>query len=158
MRNWKRITGCRRSFACLAGSLFLATITFGGQSDAKNDSTKPLGLAPIREYIFKSWDTLTRSMEDCSTVVDSKLAENSVLYLPADFATPSNVEELQKRCHVQVKNLPKKNHRPRPNRHNGTLSSGPPLSGTQICRSRRALQRNVRLGQLLHRSRPAAGR
>src|SRR5438309_3916432 len=108
MRNWKRITGCGRSFACLAGSLFLATITFGGQSDARNDSTKYPGLAPIREYIFKSWDTLTRSMEDCSTVVDSKLAENSVLYLPADFATPWNVQELQKRCHVQVKNLPKK--------------------------------------------------
>jgi len=106
MQNWTRITGCARSFVCLAGSLFLATITFGGQAEAQKDSAKSSGLAPIREYIYKSWDTLTRSMEDCSTVVDPKLAENSVLYLPAELATPANVEELQKRCHIQVKKLP----------------------------------------------------
>jgi len=97
-----------RSFVWLAGSLFLSTITYGGQAE---NSKKPMasdGLAPIREYIFKSWDTLTRSMEDCSTVVDPKLAENSVLYLPADFEIPASVAELQKRCHVQVKKLPKK--------------------------------------------------
>lgn len=108
MQNWTRITGCARSFVCLAGSLFLATITFGGQANAQKDSAKSSGLAPIREYIYKSWDTLTRSMEDCSTVVDPKLAENSVLYLPAELATPANVEELQKRCHIQVKQLPQK--------------------------------------------------
>src|SRR6267154_3312780 len=108
MRNWSRFTACGRTFVCLAGSLFLATITLGGQADATKDSTKTSGLAPIREYIYKSWDTLTRSMEDCSTVVDPKLAENSVLYLPAGFATPASVEELQKRCHIQVKQLAKK--------------------------------------------------
>src|SRR5579859_255672 len=101
-----------RSLALLAGSLFLATITTAGQSeDAKNPS-KGAGLAPIREYIFKSWDTLTRSMEDCSTVVDSKLVENSVLYLPAEMEIPSNVAEMQKRCHIQVKKLPERIERP----------------------------------------------
>lgn len=98
--------GCRRSFVCLAGSLLLGTIANGGQADDSKNAAN--GLAPIREYIFKSWDTLTRSMEDCSTVVDPKLAENSVLYLPADFDIPPKVVELQKRCHVQVKKLPKK--------------------------------------------------
>ena len=97
---------------CLAGSLLLATIVAGGQADTAKTATKGEGLAPIRDYIFKSWDTLTRSMEDCSTVVDPKLAENSVLYLPADFAIPARVEELQKRCHIQVKNLPEKVTRP----------------------------------------------
>src|SRR5258708_3229135 len=108
MQNWSKFTACGRTFVCLAGSLFLATITLGGQADATKDSARTSGLAPIREYIYKRWDTLTRSMEDCSTVVDPKLAENSVLYLPAGFATPASVEELQKRCHIQVKQLAKK--------------------------------------------------
>src|SRR6267154_4340583 len=112
MRNWSRFTACGRTFVCLAGSLFLATITLGGQADATKDSTKTSGLAPIREYIYKSWDTLTRSMEDCTTVVDPKLAENSVLYLPAGFSVPAQVTEMQRRCHVQVKSLPHKIDRP----------------------------------------------
>jgi len=66
------------------------------------------GLEPILDYIAKSWDTLTRSMEECTTVVDPKLAENSVLYLPAELAVPSNIAEMQKRCHIQVKSLPEK--------------------------------------------------
>src|SRR5262249_40852031 len=97
-----------RSLVCLAGSLLLATSTLGGQVDTAKTPSKGEGLAPIREYIFKTWDTLTRSMDDCSTVVDPKLAENSVLYVPADMPVPANVEEMQKRCHVQVKKLPEK--------------------------------------------------
>jgi alpha,alpha-trehalase len=112
MQKLMNKTRCGRSFACLAGSLLLATIVSAGQADSANKSAKNDGLTPIREYIFKSWDTLTRSMEDCSTVVDSKLAENSVLYLPADFEVPASVQELQKRCHVQVKKLPEKITRP----------------------------------------------
>src|SRR2546430_14751902 len=46
------------------------------------------GLAPIRSYIAASWDTLTRSMTKCDSVVDPKLAGRSVLYLPADFPVP----------------------------------------------------------------------
>src|SRR5882672_1845417 len=108
MQKTMRKAGCGRSVVCLAGSLLLGTIAYGGQAESSNKQAEKDGLAPIREYIFKSWDTLTRSMEDCSTVVDSKLAENSVLYLPADFEIPASVAELQKRCHVQVKKLPKR--------------------------------------------------
>ncbi len=112
MQKMMKKTWHGRSFVCLAGSLLLATIVAGGQADTSRIIEKGAGLAPIREYIFKSWDTLTRSMEDCGTVVDSKLAENSVMYLPAEMATPAAVEELQKRCHVQVKKLPEKIVRP----------------------------------------------
>ena len=101
-----------RSFALLAGSLLLATITAAGQSENAKTASKGEGLAPIREYILKSWDTLTRSMEDCTTVVDSKLVGNSVLYLPAELEIPASVTELQKRCHIQVKKLPEKIQRP----------------------------------------------
>src|SRR5438552_6755242 len=64
------------------------------------------GLAPIRSYIAASWDTLTRSMTKCDTVVDPKLAERSILYLPADFPAPPAVEQMQKKCNVQVEHLP----------------------------------------------------
>ena len=108
MQILTKFTGRGRSFVCLAGSLLLATITCAAQTNSSLVSDNGIGLAPIREYILKSWDTLTRSMEDCTTVVDSKLAENSVLYLPADMEIPPKVVELQNRCHVQVKKLPQK--------------------------------------------------
>ena len=100
-----------RSFAFAVSTLFFTAATCSAQSTPTKTSA-PEGLAPIRDYIYKSWDTLTRSMEDCSTVVDPKLAENSVLYLPVELATPANIEELQKRCHIQAKKLPEKIERP----------------------------------------------
>ena len=63
------------------------------------------GLKPILSYISTGWDTLTRSMTDCNTVVDPKLVEASVLYLPAGFPQPDAVRELQKRCHVEIRSL-----------------------------------------------------
>jgi len=94
-----------------ASILFLTAAACLAQSEVPRTSA-PEGLAPIRDYIYKSWDTLTRSMEDCSTVVDPKLAEKSVLYLPAELPAPASVQELQKRCHIQVKTLPEKIERP----------------------------------------------
>ena len=81
-------------------------------SGKETESVRMKGLEPILEYISTSWDTLTRSMEDCTTVVDPKLAENSVLYLPAEMPVPPQVADMQKRCHVQVKSLPQKIERP----------------------------------------------
>jgi alpha,alpha-trehalase len=80
----------------------------GLAADDELQSAAPKGLEPILTYISKTWDTLTRSMQDCSTVVDPKLAEHSVLYLPADMPIPAQVQEMQQRCHVQVKALPQK--------------------------------------------------
>src|SRR6202171_2928393 len=68
------------------------------------------GLDPIRRYIVAGWDTLTRSPSDCNTSVDPKLASASLLYVPADFAIPATVEQMEKRCNVQVKHLPKVIH------------------------------------------------
>ena len=58
--------------------LACATLAFCGavlaepQQRAAEAAANP-GLQPILEYISKGWDTLTRSMGDCSTIVDSKL-------------------------------------------------------------------------------------
>ncbi|HMK20872.1 MAG TPA: trehalase family glycosidase [Terriglobales bacterium] len=64
------------------------------------------GLHPILTYIQNAWDTLSRSMSDCGTVVDPKLVEASVLYLPAGFPKPDSVRDLAQRCHVEVRELP----------------------------------------------------
>src|SRR6195256_4971437 len=73
---------------------------------AEPNSAPEKGLAPILTYISSGWDTLTRSMMDCQTVIDPKLTEASVLYLPADFPAPTSVQDLQKRCKIQVRPLP----------------------------------------------------
>ena len=62
---------------------------------------------PITDYIAKGWDTLTRSMTDCATVVDPKVTSKSVLYIPADFAVTADMRELEKRCGVEIRALPK---------------------------------------------------
>ncbi|MDP9339359.1 MAG: alpha,alpha-trehalase [Acidobacteriota bacterium] len=80
--------------------------------ESKNDAKTPQGLAPIRAYISTGWDTLTRSMNECGTVVDTKLAATSVMYLPADFPEPATLKALQKECKFEVKHLPAVIHRP----------------------------------------------
>ncbi len=91
--------------------IVLPATVFADES-GNSESANTKGLEPILGYISKTWDTLTRSMEDCTTVVDPKLAQNSVLYLPAELSVPAEVTELQGRCHIQVKMLPEKITKP----------------------------------------------
>src|ERR1051326_3210453 len=86
------------------------SLCYALSANAQNHTAQDDGLKQIRSYIAAGWDTLTRSMTDCNTVVDPKLAASSVLYLPADFAVPSSVQEMQSRCKVQVQHLPKVIH------------------------------------------------
>ena len=76
------------------------------------EQTAREGLKPIQNYISSAWDLLTRSMTNCNSLVDPKLAMPSVLYLPADFPAPASVEQLQKDCRVEVKHLPMVVHQP----------------------------------------------
>src|SRR6266852_4626492 len=78
---------------------------FAPASFAQEAGAKEAGLRQIRSYIAAGWDSLTRSLNDCKVIVDPKLAAASVLYLPADFDAPADVQEMQKRCNVQVKHL-----------------------------------------------------
>ena len=64
------------------------------------------GLKPILTYISTAWDTLTRSMSDCQSVVDPKIKTPSVLYLPAGYPEPAAVKKLAAACNVQVEHLP----------------------------------------------------
>jgi alpha,alpha-trehalase len=107
MIHFSHFSRCRIFLLLLVISMVLP-VRVSAESDNAVAATAQPGLEPILDYIAKSWDTLTRSMEECTTVVDPKLAENSVLYLPAELAVPANIAELQKRCHIQVKSLPEK--------------------------------------------------
>jgi alpha,alpha-trehalase len=96
----------------IAGLAFALGISSGACAQSASTAGTPggvAGLAPIRQYISTGWDTLARSLSECSNVVDSKLAASaSVLYFPADFAVPPKIEALRQRCKFQIQHLPKK--------------------------------------------------
>ena len=80
----------------------LSLVLICGVADAQT-SAAPMtgasdqGLKPILTYISSAWDTLTRSMNDCASVVDPKIKVSPVLYLPAGFEEPTAVEETDHR-------------------------------------------------------------
>jgi alpha,alpha-trehalase len=94
-------------------SAIICFATVLSPAPARSDEAKnSQGLQPIRAYISTGWDTLTRSMNECGTVVDTKLAATSVMYLPADFPEPAKLKALQKECKFDVKHLPAEIHHP----------------------------------------------
>ena len=96
-RGWQRF----------ALSLVVLLVAGSPASTADRQSADPEhGLDQIRSYIASGWDSLTRSLTDCKTIVDPKLAAASVIYIPADFDVPAAVQQLEKQCHVQVQHLP----------------------------------------------------
>jgi alpha,alpha-trehalase len=68
------------------------------------------GLDPILGYISTAWDTLTRSMTECESVVDPKVKDPAVLYLPAGMAEPAAVKKLSADCGVRIEHLPVEIH------------------------------------------------
>lgn len=107
--------GKTRSVLLCASLVFTAWFTYAQvEICAHQAGNTPVAAAapkPILEYISNGWDTLTRSMDDCSTIVDPKLAVKSILYVPADYAVPATVKNLESKCGVEVKALPKVIHR-----------------------------------------------
>jgi alpha,alpha-trehalase len=64
----------------------------------------------IVQYIADGWNTLSRSMSDCKSVVDPKVNTPSILYLPAAMPMPADVAAMQQQCHVHVRFLPRAIH------------------------------------------------
>jgi alpha,alpha-trehalase len=82
---------------------FLVVFTYApGVASAQ---TNP-GLRPVLQYITSDWDVLTRSMTRCDSVVDPKLPDAALLYLPANFPEPDSVKQLEQACKVHVEHLP----------------------------------------------------
>jgi alpha,alpha-trehalase len=66
--------------------------------------------AKISAYIGDGWNTLSRSMSECKSVVDPKVNTPPVLYLPAAMPVPPEVAAMQQQCHVDVRVLPRAIH------------------------------------------------
>jgi alpha,alpha-trehalase len=97
----------------VARSLFLIIVLCvvpAATAQEPGSSHEP-GLNPILTYISTAWDTLTRSMTSCETLVDPKLKATPVLYLPAGFGVPAAVQKLAADCNVRVEHLPSRIHR-----------------------------------------------
>jgi len=89
----------------------LALVVALAQSPPKT-ATSDADLQHILTYIHGGWDFLTRSTTTCQGISDPKLASAPVLYLPADFREPKQVEQMQKECGVKVASLPPITNKP----------------------------------------------
>jgi alpha,alpha-trehalase len=96
----------QRTLARILVPALAATLLCTPALAAPADASEKQELKPILSYISSAWDTLTRSMTDCQSVVDPKLAQASVLYLPAGFSEPATVQQMTGKCSVRVEHLP----------------------------------------------------
>src|SRR5579863_1280116 len=110
--SWLRAERRRGGFrfrslrAALIAAVSIASL---GQSQpeplARNSS-----LNGILTYIQTAWDSLTRSTSSCGGVADSKLLAAPVVYLPAGYAQPRELDQMQRDCAVKVAHLPQVIH------------------------------------------------
>src|SRR5215471_5286802 len=59
------------------------------------------------QYIHNAWQSLTRSMSDCSSLSDPKLKTQPVLYAPFDFQVPADDLRRIQTCKITLQKLPK---------------------------------------------------
>ena len=74
-------------------------------ANAANRSPDPVATLA---YIQNAWDSLTRSMVDCHSLVDIKVTANPILYMPSEVPAPEDVGALSEKCHVKVAVLPRR--------------------------------------------------
>ena len=63
--------------------------------------------AKTRAYIDQAWTTLTRSQDNCASLTDPKINARPVIYVPAHFTIPAELNEVAKRCNVDLHTLPR---------------------------------------------------
>src|SRR5215471_6327235 len=99
---------------------FLLALCLGAPVCAQTPSGEAggQGLKPILNYISSAWDTLTRSMTECKSVVDPKISVRPILYLPKEFPEPATLQMLTEKCNVRVEPLPVEIH------HLGEITTG----------------------------------
>src|SRR6202035_4833968 len=92
-----------------AALLAIRSVAALGQSEPDH-LTGESSLQDILAYIHTGWDSLTRSTSSCGAVSDPKLSAAPVVYLPADFPPPRELDELQRNCKVTLAHLPQVIH------------------------------------------------
>src|SRR6202790_3733156 len=99
------------------GALVLSTIPMPksavGRAEPISDvTTEENPMSDILHYISTGWDNLTRAMNRCESLEDTKTGGEAVLYLPAEVSTLPAISELQNHCRVRVEHLPARIMRP----------------------------------------------
>lgn len=69
-------------------------------------SSNDADLNKILNYVHGGWDSLTRSTTSCTGITDPKLSTTPVLYLPANFKDPAEVETMRQQCRIDIEHLP----------------------------------------------------
>ncbi|HXJ86438.1 MAG TPA: trehalase family glycosidase [Candidatus Binatia bacterium] len=109
MKLINSFSSLRAKMVAASALLFLiagAKASVTAQTAAPAVETTGQGLRPILNYISSAWDTLTRSMTDCNSIVDPKITAQSVLYLPKELVEPTSMQTLAANCNVRVEHLP----------------------------------------------------
>jgi alpha,alpha-trehalase len=68
--------------------------------------TEPPPAPTIDAYIHNGWDSLSRSMSECQSLIDPKVTTPPVLYLPLGAPTPPQLERLSSQCKIEIAHLP----------------------------------------------------
>ena len=90
-----------------ASIALLAIAVASASHSAPKPQDKLQGLQPINNYIATGWDRLTRSLDNCETFADPKLAGHPTLYLPFNYPETAAVQQLPGKCGVQIAHLPR---------------------------------------------------
>jgi alpha,alpha-trehalase len=99
------MTPLKRSLSRAAFSAFLfLAACFPCAPFAAAQAAKPA----IDTYIHKAWETLSRSMNECSSIADPKLNHEPVMYLPHDLPEPAELSALKATCKFEVRRLPRR--------------------------------------------------
>ena len=100
-------SACRKLGVGLAAGIFCTAGMFAQAGAAASPPSAPAATT-IDAYIHQAWDTLSRSMTDCNSLIDPKLKTVPVLYLPEEMQEPADVAALHSKCNVDVERLPKR--------------------------------------------------
>ena len=112
--NESRLKRCGRFFSLsLPGAILIvivAILSVAASAQSLSDIS-PTNLKDILAYIHTGWDSLTRSTNSCAALADSKLSAAPILYLPAGFQSPKELDQVQHDCKVRVAHLPQVIHK-----------------------------------------------
>jgi alpha,alpha-trehalase len=92
----------------LPALLVLVVTLLTGNAAPQTSAPSPANKTKILAYIHSNWDTLSRSMTSCKSVVDPKVTTAPILYLPAGKSIPASVATMQQQCKLDVRTLPRK--------------------------------------------------
>lgn len=92
----------------LIATICILSISISTSAVAQAAPQSATDLNDILGYITKAWTTLSRSGDQCKTITDERdKNRKSIIYFPADQPMPALAADLEKRCGVIARQLPK---------------------------------------------------